>query len=400
MSIPQRSYLPDDLVTPAIIADPYPAYGQLRQQSPTRYLYIPDGALADTPDGMQAWAIMRYDDVQWVLQDHRTFSSQRPLAGRMMSKLVLLQDDPPRHTGFRQLIRKEFTSDRLATVEPEIGRIAADLLDRVTGDEIDFISAFAAPLPIRVIARLIGMPEDEHRTYRRWSETALSVLSVSDQRKSHDRADLEKFFGHLIAAARQSNDSETFIDILANGRIDGAPLPDWEVIGFCILLLVAGSETTTNLLGNIFGLLVRRPDLWEQLRQDRTLVTPFIAEALRYESPLQRLTRTATRDVEIGNAQISSGDTVVAFIGAANRDPAKFHDPDRFDIRRSRPETLAFGSGIHYCLGAALARMEAGAALNAILDRFSSVEPGSGPARRQTSKLLVLGYESLALKFR
>ena len=399
MPIPCPPYHLDELVTPDVIADPYPAYRRLRDRSPARYLYIPDGALADCPDDMQAWAVMGYDDVRWVLQDHGTFSSQRPLAGRMMSRLVLLQDDPPRHTGFRRLVRGEFTSDRLAKLEPEIGRIATDLLDHLPGDEIDFVSAFAAPLPIRVIARLIGLPESDHPTYRRWSETALSVLSVTDQRKSQDRADMERFFGQMIAAARGGDRSGTLLDILANGRIDDAPLREWEVIGFCILLLVAGSETTTNLLGNMFALLARRPDLWDRLRQHRTLVTPFIAEALRYESPLQRLSRTATRDVEIGSARISSGDTVVAFIGAANRDPAKFSDPDRFELDRPQKEPLAFGSGIHYCLGAALARMEAAVALNALLDRYSGVEAGPGRTRRQTSKLLILGYESLALNF-
>jgi cytochrome P450 len=397
MSRPQRPFDPDDLVTAGVVADPYPAYRALRGRTPIRYLYIPDGALPQCPDRMQAWAVMTYDDVRRVLQDHESFSSRRPLAGRLMPRLVLLQDDPPRQAWLRGLVRDEFAPDRVARFEPGIARLADQLLDRVDGQETDFISAFAAPLPIRIIARLMGIPEKEHRTLRRWSDMALSVLSVPSEAKAEAREEIERFFKSMIAGKNPTGRPKTIIDLLINGKINGASLQEWEVIGFCILLLVAGSETTTNLLGNMFHILAHRPDLWNQLRRERTLVDPFIEEVLRYESPLQRLTRVTTRDIEVSNVRIPAGESVVAFIGAANRDPRKFRNPDEFDLHRPRSQALAFGSGIHHCLGAWLARTEARIAVNAILDRFSSVEPGSREPTRQTSKLLVLGYQSLPL---
>lgn len=398
MSSLQRPFDPDDLVTAGVVADPYPAYRALRERSPVRYLYIPDGTLPQCPDRMQAWAVMTYEDARRVLRDHESFSSKRPLAGRLMPRLVLLQDDPPRHAWFRGLVRREFAPDRIARLEAAIGRLADQLLDRVDGEDRDFISTFAAPFPICVVARLMGLPEDEHRTFRRWCDVALSVLSVSSETKSKEREEIEQFFRCMIAGKNPTGEPKNIMDILVYGKVNGDSLQEWEVIGFCILLLVAGSETTTNLLGNMLHLLAHRPDLWDQLRRDRTLVVPFIEESMRYESPLQRLTRVTARDIDLSSVRIPSGETVVAFIGAANRDPSKFPDPDEFRLNRPRSDTLAFGGGIHYCLGAALARTEARIAINAILDRFSRLEPGARRPARQTSKLLVLGYQSLPLR--
>lgn len=398
MPSPERRFSPDDLVTAAVVADPYPAYRALREQSPVRYLYIPDGAVPGCPDGMRAWAVMKYRDVRRVLRDHETFSSKRPLAGRLMPRLVLLQDDPPRHTLFRGLVRKAFAPDAIARLEPEIGRLANDLLDRIGEPETEVVSAFASPLPLRVIARLLGIPEQDHETFRRWSDMALSVLSVSSEEKSRDRAEIEAFFRSQIAKKTRSGQPESIMDLLTGGKINGDSLQEWEIIGFCILLLIAGSETTTNLLGNMLNFLAQRPELWDRLRRERSLVAPFVEEALRFESPLQRLTRVTTRDIEVSGVRIESGETVVAFVGAANRDPSKFADPDAFRLHRPRSDTLAFGSGIHHCLGAVLARTEARIALNAILDRFSGLGPGSREPRRQSSKLLVLGFETLPMR--
>lgn len=398
MSQPEKPFCPDDLVTGAVVADPYPAYRALREQSPLRYLYIPDGSVPGCPDGMQAWAVMSYRDVRGILRDHQTFSSKRPLAGRLMPRLVLLQDDPPRHSWFRGLVRKAFAPTAIARLDPEIERLAKDLLDRFEEPEVELVSAFAAPLPISVVAGLLGIPEEDHRIFRRWSDRALSVLSVSREEKSQDREEVEAFFKSEIVKRTRKSDRGNLIDILVSGKINGVPLQEWEIVGFCILLLIAGSETTTNLIGNMLNLLAHRPDLWDRLRRDRNLVAPFIEEALRYESPLQRLTRVATRDIEISGVRIASGDIVVAFIGAANRDQTMFENPDEFQLHRPRSDSLAFGSGIHHCLGAGLARTEARVVLNAILDRFSCLEPGVRKARRQSSKLLVLGFESLPLR--
>ena len=387
----------EDLVSPVVLADPYPVYERLRSISPVRYLYIPEGSLPDPPRRMEAWAALRYGDVRTVLKDHKTFSSQRPLAGRMMPKLVLLQDDPPRHTEFRKLVQRAFTPRQLSRLEPEIERIAETLFDGFPSGSHEFISGFAGPLPVRVIARMMGIPEDQHETYRRWSDTALSLLSISREKKSREREELEEFFADQIARSKKRGGGTTLIDVLVNPRDGSKSLEHWEIVGFCILLLVAGNETTANLLGSMFALLARRPDLWLLLKADRSLVPAFIEEALRYESPLQRMTRIATRDVQMGSALIRKGDPVVAFIGAANRDPDVFDEPNDFRLDRPRSDILAFGVGIHYCLGAALAQMEARVALNCALDRFSGLEFIA--EERQTSKLIVLGHRSLDLSF-
>jgi cytochrome P450 len=174
-------------------------------------------------------------------------------------------------------------------------------------------------------------------------------------------------------------------------------LQDLEILGFCILLLIAGNQTTTNLLGNMLNLLADRPDLWQQLREDRSLVEPVIEETLRYESPVQRLFRTAARDVEVGKSKISKGERVTIFYGAANRDPQEFPNPDEFRLDRDLRNHVAFGMGIHYCLGAPLARAEARISLNAFLDRFPLLKHGESPAVRQTASPIVFGFTNLPL---
>ncbi|MGH7865558.1 MAG: cytochrome P450, partial [Candidatus Binataceae bacterium] len=183
-------------------------------------------------------------------------------------------------------------------------------------------------------------------------------------------------------------------------EIDGDKLEEWEVLGFCILLLVAGNETTTNLLSNMLNILVERPDLWRRLRDDRALVEVAIEETLRYESPVQQLIRMATRDVEIGGRKIFQSQPVAVCYGAANRDPAVFPDPDTFRLDRDWTRHLGFGAGIHYCLGAPLARVESQISLNALLDRFSSLERGDGRSVRQRATNLLLGLRELPLRFR
>jgi cytochrome P450 len=204
------------------------------------------------------------------------------------------------------------------------------------------------------------------------------------------------YFGQM-ATARRAQGAEDLISALVEAEIEGESLQDWEILGFCILLLIAGNETTTNLLGNMLNLLTDRPDLWKQLREDRSLVEPVIEETLRYESPVQRLFRTATQDVEVGKSKISKGERVTIFYGAANRDPQEFPDPDEFRLDRDLRNHVAFGMGIHYCLGAPLARAEARISLNAFLDRFPALERGESPAVRQTASPIVFGFSQLPL---
>jgi cytochrome P450 len=204
------------------------------------------------------------------------------------------------------------------------------------------------------------------------------------------------YFGK-IAAERRAHGAEDLITALVEAEIEGEKLEEWEILGFCMLLLIAGNETTTNLIGNILNLLAAQPELWQHLRTDRTIVESVIEESLRYESPIQRISRMATREVEISGVYIPKGDRVTLYFGAANRDPDEFNNPDEFRLDRDLRNHVAFGTGIHYCLGAPLARAETRITLNTFLDRFSAIRRGDVPAIRQTMTPLVFGFQQLPL---
>jgi cytochrome P450 len=344
------------------------------------------------------WMLLKYDEVYGALRDHATFSSQNPAAGSIAPKLVMVQDDPPRHTRFRRLVNKVFTARRLAEIEPWITTVAKELLEDLHDETVDVIDEFTMPLPVRVIARLLGIPFEDYLKFKRWSDTlvAFNSADLPPGERAQNSAEMMEYFGKM-ASARRAHGAEDLITALVEAEIDGERLEEWEVLGFCILLLVAGNETTTNLMGNVFNLLAGRPDLWQQLRADRSLVEPVIEETLRYESPVQFLFRMTTRDVEISGRQFFQNQPVALSYGAANRDPEVFPSPDEF--RLDRPMThVAFGGGVHYCLGAPLARIEAQISLNAFLDRFSSIEKTEHPPERQRATNVLFGFRKLPLR--
>lgn len=390
------SFTPDDLVAREHFADPYPVYHALREHSPVHYLSIPANASSGIDKPIWAWGLLKYHDVYTALRNHEIFSSESPVAGQFGPPLVLIQDDPPRHTRFRRIVNKAFTLKRVEALEPWINKIANELLDQVGHQETDMVDAFTVPLPMRVIARLMGIPEEDYATFKRWSDAFLSTVSADRNDRMQDVQDMVAYFGQM-AAARRSHGAEDLITALVEAEIEGESLQDWEILGFCILLLIAGNETTTNLLGNMLNVLVERPELWQQVRHDRSLVEAVIEETLRYESPVQRLFRTATRDLEFSGVKITKGDRVTIFYGAANRDPAEFPSPAEFRLDRDLRNHVAFGMGIHYCLGAPLARAEARIALSAILDRCPHLSRGAAPAVRQTATPIVFGFSQLPL---
>lgn len=391
-----RTVTPDHLVARTTFADPYPVYHALRARSSVHYISTPAGALPGIDTPLWSWGLMKYDEVYDALRDHDTFSSENPMAGQFGPKIVLIQDDPPRHTRFRRLVNKAFTQRRVEALEPWITSVANALLDTMGKGEIEVVEAYTIPLPVKVIARLLGIPGEDYATFKRWSDAFLSTVSVQAQERRKNIQEMVTYFGQM-ASARRSHGAEDLITALVEAEIEGESLQDWEILGFCILLLIAGNETTTNLIGNMLNVLADRPDLWRRLREDRGLIETVIEETLRYESPVQRLFRTATRDVEVSGTKIAKGDRVTIFYGAANRDPQAFPHPDEFRLDRDLRHHVAFGMGIHYCLGAPLARTEAKITLNAFLDRFSRIRHGTTPAVRQTATPIVLGFTQLPL---
>lgn len=392
-------FAPDYLATPAFIADPYPAYQCLREQSPFPYVSMPAGTIPGLDEPLRAWALMTYTDVYGALRDHETFSSLPPA---QLSKVgafppfTLIFDDPPRHTRFRRLVNKAFTLKRIDALEPWITSVATELLDALGAGECEVIESFTVPFPMTVIARLLGIPAHDAADFKRWSDALFSftALSASDRRQTLE--ELTAYFGRL-AAARRAYGAEDLLTALVEADVEGEALQEWEILQFCILLLSAGNETTTNLIGNMVNLLAERPGLWQQVRADRSLVEPIIEETLRYEGPVQRLHRITTREVTVSGVTIPPGELIWAYFGAANRDPSAFPHPEEFRLDRDLHNHMAFGMGIHYCLGAPLARAEARIALNAFLDRFSSVSPGSTLAVRQTFSSVSFGFQQLPL---
>lgn len=389
----------DQLSKPDVIANPYPCYRELREQSPLNYEFLPAGAVSGTNEPIRAWALMRYSDVYGALRDHDTFASSHSLAGKVVPRLALIHDDPPRHTRFRHLVNKAFTVRRVEALKPWISTVVNELVDHIAAsDESEIMHDYAIPLPVKVIARMLGIPGEDYIRFKMWSDTFLAFSSMTPTERAKSNQEMMAYFGQM-AAARRTQPAEDLITALVEANVDGESLADTEIIGFCMLALIAGNETTTNLIGNMLGILVDRPDLWQQLRLDRSLIDRVIEETLRIESPFQRLSRITTRDTALSGIGIPQGSLVTIYYGAANRDPDEFPNPDEFRLDRDLRNHVAFGMGIHYCLGAPLARAEASITLNTLLDRFPTIERGTAPSIRQTTSLMVYGYQQLPLTF-
>jgi cytochrome P450 family 130 len=323
------------------------------------------------------YALSRYDDVWWAVNDWQTFSSVAEEANSLLPQMIYI--DPPRHTALRALVSRAFTPKRVAEVEPVVRTTARRLVDGVVergGCELQH--EYAAVLPSVVIARMIGIPDDHVGAFRNWTESFLEITSSSDFAEA--ASNIYALFGELLAD-RRARPADDMMTALLAAEVEGEKLSDDELLGFCLLTVLAGNDTTSSLIGSGAVLLAGDPTQRAVLARDRSLWPNAIEEMNRIESPTQALPRTTTRDVERHGVTIPRGSRVMLVWGAANHDDREFPEPERFDIRRTINRHVAFGHGAHYCLGASLARLEARVAFEEWHDRIPDYELADPPAR-------------------
>ncbi|WP_293393126.1 cytochrome P450 [Nevskia sp.] len=393
---------PRDLATPAIIADPYPAYDALRADSPVAgYADWPPGTVPGQDAPLQAWALLKHEHVLAAARDPQTFSSANFQQGTGAPTLMLVNHDDPEHAGLRKLVSLAFTPRRIRELRPDIEAVVKDLLDALPEGEIDVVSQICAHLPARLMLRLLGLPPAMSEKFQLWSNAFMLSAAMTAEERNASNVEMVGYFQQTVSerAARLASGAaanDDLIDALLTAEADGKRLSHDEVWRFCFTLVVAGSETTMYYATNCLQVLISRPELYEKLQADRTLIGRFQSETLRRTGPPQRLFRKVMKDVEIGGKAIKAGEWVALFFAAANHDPAVFAEPYEFRLDRTNASgQLSFGHGIHYCLGAPLANLEVECLLNAVLDRYAGLQPGSSPAIPQTATLLQHSHTSI-----
>jgi len=373
------------LLDPEVLADPYPLYARLRSDDPVQW-----------DPYLHAWVVTRYGDVAEVL---RSFNANRtpppeklyalgmgeftPIAKVMVKQMLFL--DPPEHGRIRRLATVAFTPRRVEQLRSHIEEIASSLLDEIEGrDSFDVINEFATVLPGIVTTEMLGVPASDHLKLKQWSETFAEMLGNFQHNPGRSGAvlrSLEEMLVYFQDAVRNEAEHPTsgLVHALATAVVDGDSLTEDEVVANLIVTMVGGQETTTNLIGNGLLSLLRNPDQLQTLREDPDLVVSAVEELLRFESPSQHTARLAPEDVELGGKSIAKGQAVIAVMGAANRDPDRFAEPDHLDIERTDNQHLAFGWSSHFCFGAPLARIEGQVAFEALLQRLPNIHLDDAP---------------------
>jgi cytochrome P450 len=374
--------------------DPFPHYRRMRDTAPVFH---------DEQSG--SWHVFRYDDVQRALSEHATFSSRMggddPSEAGQLFAASLITTDPPRHRQLRSLVTQAFTPKAVDALAPRISHLTEELLDRLASTgTADLIAGLAYPLPVIVIAELMGIPSDDRDRFKQWSDVIVSQTRTGAESADHHDTNVEMagYFLDLIER-RRSRPGNDLISNLLSAEIDGQKLSVAELLGFCSLLLVAGNETTTNLIGNAVLSFAEEPGTIERLLAEPSLLPQAIEEVLRYRSPVQSMYRVTAADTTLGGLQVPAGVPLVAWIGSANRDERHFERPDRFDIDRGPSRHLAFGQGIHFCLGAPLARLEARIALQAVLSRLPGLTLTEGSRLERMDSTIVYGVKELPVSW-
>lgn len=389
------------------IASPYALYEKLRPHCPAwGYRDYPPGTVPDADEPVTAWVLLDYAHVSAAARDHRVFSSRDPLQEQSSAPtLMLVNHDNPEHDRLRGIVNMAFSRRRVEALEPWVGEIVNDMLSRLGDGEVEVMDALAARIPARIMVGLLGLPDDVVEKFRRWATAFMLSADLAPEEREASNMELVQYFTATIerlygALEKGEPVPDSLITALLKAEVDGEQLTLDEIIRFCITLVVAGSETTTFLLGNLLYNLATMPEIRARLAADPSLIDAFIDESLRHSGPPQRLFRIATQDVEIGGRLIREGDWVALFFAAANHDPAVFPVPSKFDITRTNlNKQLTFGVGIHHCLGSALARMEGRALIAAIVGCMDDVCLGRDAPVQQRASLLNHGLDSLTLRF-
>jgi cytochrome P450 len=390
-----------DLFSADMRRNPYPTYERMRNAAPVFYF-----------SPLDLWLIFDFDGVKRALVDHDAFSSDLShVPGHRNPGEWFIFFDPPRHTKLRALISKAFTPRVVANLEPRIRELSRQLLDqtieRGQAGDVDLAAEFSVPLPMRVIAELVGVPAADWPRYKRWSDVILKIANTISRDEEAARTiqeyravtdEMRAWLPDLIAQRRSAHQDD-LLTRLVEAEVDGERLTEPEVLGFVQLLLVGGQETTANLINNAVLCFLEHPDQLARLRSAPELLPAAIEEVLRYRSPLQWMPRATRRDVEMHGQVIPAGKLVLPLIGSANRDPNQFRDAGRFDITRDPNPHIAFGHGIHACLGAPLARLEARIALADFLKRVKGFELASDEPWEPRKALGVHGPSRLPVRF-
>jgi cytochrome P450 len=380
-----------DFFDPKVAEDPYEFYAALRREAPV--YPVP---------GLGFYLVTRYDDVVAVLKQPELFSNRfaQAMQGRTggprtelleiwkqgwMPVDTLLTNDPPSHTRFRSLVNKAFSARRVAGMDPQIRGIANDLVDAfASAGQVELVRQFAVPLPLTVIADQLGVPREDMPRFKKWSDDAVAPLGqmISPERElecARSVVESQHYFAARLEE-RKAKPREDVLTDLVTARVEGErPLDTAESLSILQQVLVAGNETTTHLIAAAMLLLLRHPDQLERVRRDPSLVPNLVEEVLRLESPVQGMWRVATQATEIAGVSVPAGAFLMLRYAAANRDETRFPDPDRFDVGRENARThLAFGLGIHFCIGAALARKEGAVAFETLLSRLGSIRLAEG----------------------
>ena len=383
---------------PAVRADPYPAYRALREADPVHRSPL-----------QEMWVVSRYRDISWLLRDHRLSVDRsrwdhfRPMIEDGAPRSMLVQD-PPDHTRLRTLVSKAFTPRVVEGLRPKIEALVGEALARAAArGGLELIDELAYPLPVTVIAELLGVPSRDWHRFRDWSRVLISNLDPltlrDEERVGAFVAARDGLAAYLrgVVAERRREPRDDLISALIAVEERGDVLGERELIVMLNLLLVAGHETTVNLIGNGMHALLRHPDQLALLRARPELIESAVEELLRWDSPVQLTSRVAIADFELGGRAIRPGELLLMLLGGANRDPEQFPDPDRLDITRSPNPHLSFSRGIHFCLGAPLARLEAQIAIRELVTRFPALRPAAEPEQGDTVTLRGLRRLPLAV---